>query len=105
MREVIPLIKLLNKIKGSVNISEDSLPEFRCTVFEDKNGCIELEKCPRLSPRTNNMAINYHHVSNKAEEGLLITLGIDTKNQQAGLLTKNLANEQVLTLRNLICGW
>ena len=105
MREAIPLIKLLNEIKGSIRISEDSRPELRCTVFEDNNGCIELEKCPRLRPRTKHIAIKYHHFRSKVEEGIIRILGIDTKDQQADLLTKNLAKEQFLKLREMICGW
>ena len=105
MREVIPLINLLNEIKGSIRISSDSRPEFRCAVFEDNNGCIELAKCPRMRPRTKHIAIKYHHFRNKVEEGVIRVLRVDTKEQQADLLTKNLARDQFLKLRQMICGW
>ena len=105
MREVIPLMNLLNEIKGSIRITEQSRPNFRCTVFEDNNGCIELAKCPRMRPRTKHIAVKYHHFRSKVEEGLIEILGIDTKEQQADLLTKNLAKDQFLKFWKLICGW
>ena len=105
MSEVTPLIKLLNEIKGSIRISEDSRPELRCTAFEDNNGCIELVKYPRLRPRTKHIAIKYYHFRRKVEEDIIRILGIDTKEQQADLLAKNLAKEQFLKLRGLIYGW
>eukprot|EP00957_Ditylum_brightwellii_P018067 1361598-Ditylum_brightwellii.AAC.1 len=81
MREVIPLIILLNEIKEPIRISQDSSVEFKCTVFEDKNGYIELAKCPRMRPRTNHISIKYHHFRKKVQEGLIKVLKIDTKEQ------------------------
>ena len=39
------------------------------------------------------MAIKYHRFGSKVEEGIIGILGIDTKDRQADLLTKNLAYE------------
>eukprot|EP00957_Ditylum_brightwellii_P062087 4712087-Ditylum_brightwellii.AAC.1 len=71
MREAIPLINLLNKIAESIRISEDSSVEFKCTMFKDNNGCIELSKCPRMRPRTKHISIKYHHFRKKVEKGLI----------------------------------
>eukprot|EP00957_Ditylum_brightwellii_P178192 13572574-Ditylum_brightwellii.AAC.1 len=71
MREAIPLMRLLNEVKGSINICMDKKAEFKCTVFEDNNGCIELAKCPRMRLRTNHLAIKYHHFRSKDEDGLI----------------------------------
>eukprot|EP00957_Ditylum_brightwellii_P001829 141157-Ditylum_brightwellii.AAC.1 len=60
IRDAIPLMGLLNEIKRSVDIDMDKKAEFKCTVFKDNNGCIELTKCPRMRPRTKHIAIKYH---------------------------------------------
>eukprot|EP00957_Ditylum_brightwellii_P166493 12673204-Ditylum_brightwellii.AAC.1 len=104
MREAIPLMRLLNKIKGSININMDEKVEFKCTVFEDNNGCIELAECPRMRPRTKHNATKYHHFRNKVEDGSIRIERICTNDQQGNLHTKNLSRNQFLKLRRLICG-
>eukprot|EP00957_Ditylum_brightwellii_P025631 1937803-Ditylum_brightwellii.AAC.1 len=49
--------ELLNKVRGSIRIYQDAKAEFKCKVFEDNNGCIELAKCPRIRPRTKHIGI------------------------------------------------
>eukprot|EP00957_Ditylum_brightwellii_P049971 3787819-Ditylum_brightwellii.AAC.1 len=65
MREALPLIRLLNKVRESTRISQDAKAEFKCKVFEDNNGCIELVKCPGMRPRTKHIGIKYHHFRSK----------------------------------------
>eukprot|EP00957_Ditylum_brightwellii_P027607 2087127-Ditylum_brightwellii.AAC.1 len=50
IREAIILIDLLNKVKGSIRVSEDPKVDYKCKVFEDNNGCRELTKCPGIRP-------------------------------------------------------
>eukprot|EP00957_Ditylum_brightwellii_P189548 14428580-Ditylum_brightwellii.AAC.1 len=69
MRKAIPLMRLLNDIKGNINIDIDEKADFKCTVFEDNNGCIELEKCQRMRPRTKHIAIKYHQFRINVEDG------------------------------------
>eukprot|EP00957_Ditylum_brightwellii_P087144 6631980-Ditylum_brightwellii.AAC.1 len=83
MREAIPLIDLLNKVKGSTSVSEDPKVGFKCKLFEDNNGCIELAKCPRIRPRTKQIRIKYHHFRSKTEDGIVNVVKVDTKEQQA----------------------
>eukprot|EP00957_Ditylum_brightwellii_P082441 6268061-Ditylum_brightwellii.AAC.1 len=49
----------------------DSSVEFKCTVFEDSNGSIELSKCARMRLKTKHISIKYHHCRKKVEEGLI----------------------------------
>eukprot|EP00957_Ditylum_brightwellii_P008323 630092-Ditylum_brightwellii.AAC.1 len=56
----------------------DEKVDFRCTVFEDNNGCIELAKCPRMRPRTKHIAIKYHHFRSKVKDGSIRIERIDT---------------------------
>eukprot|EP00957_Ditylum_brightwellii_P118408 9031084-Ditylum_brightwellii.AAC.1 len=79
--------------------------EFKCTVFEDNTGCIELAKCPRTRPRTKHISIKYYHFRKKVKEGLIKVLKIDTKDQQADILTNDLGKGQLLALQMSICGW
>eukprot|EP00957_Ditylum_brightwellii_P099098 7547416-Ditylum_brightwellii.AAC.1 len=104
MREAIPLMRLLHEVKGSINIDMDKKADVKCTVFEDNNGCIELAKCPRMSPRTKHIAIKYHHFRSKVEYGSIRIERADTHDQQADLLTKHLNRDQFLKLSKLISG-
>eukprot|EP00957_Ditylum_brightwellii_P141050 10745787-Ditylum_brightwellii.AAC.1 len=89
MREVIPLVNLLNEIKESIRILQDSDVEFKCTVFEDNNGYVlELAKCTRVRPRIKDIGIKYHHFRKKVKEGLIKVIKIDKKDQQADILIK-----------------
>eukprot|EP00957_Ditylum_brightwellii_P023613 1782068-Ditylum_brightwellii.AAC.1 len=105
MREAIPLIRLPNEVKGCININIDEKAEFKYTVFEDNNGCIELANCPRMRPRTKHVSIKYHHFRRKVKDGSIRIERVGTHDQQADLLTKNLSRDQFLKLRRLICGW
>eukprot|EP00957_Ditylum_brightwellii_P067611 5132173-Ditylum_brightwellii.AAC.1 len=105
IREAITLMRLLNEVKGSIHIDMDEKADFKCRVFEDNNGCIELVKCPRVRPRTKHIAIKYHYFRSKVEDGSIRIERVDTHDQQADLLTKNLSRDQFLKLRKLICGW
>eukprot|EP00957_Ditylum_brightwellii_P133038 10144351-Ditylum_brightwellii.AAC.1 len=99
MREAIPLIELLNEIRDCIRVSEDRKAEFKCTVFEDINGCIGLANCLRMRPRTKHIGIKYHNFRSKVEDGTIKIIKIDTKEQQADMLAKNLAKDQFLKLR------
>eukprot|EP00957_Ditylum_brightwellii_P156915 11942439-Ditylum_brightwellii.AAC.1 len=90
IREVIPLMQLLNEVKGSIRITNEELPEFKCKAFEDNQKCIKLAKCPRMQSRTKHIAMKYHHFKSKVIDGIITMTGIDTNDQQVDLLTKNL---------------
>eukprot|EP00957_Ditylum_brightwellii_P185118 14096804-Ditylum_brightwellii.AAC.1 len=77
MREAIPLMRLLNKVKGSMSIGMDKKADFKCTVFEDNNGCSESAKCLRKRLRTKHIAIKYHHFRSKVKDGLIRIKRVD----------------------------
>eukprot|EP00957_Ditylum_brightwellii_P136350 10398920-Ditylum_brightwellii.AAC.1 len=83
----------------------DEKADFKCTVFEENNGCVELAKYPRMMPRTKHTAIKHHHFRSKVKDGSIRIERVDTHGQQADLLTKNLSRDHFLKLRKLICGW
>eukprot|EP00957_Ditylum_brightwellii_P185045 14092224-Ditylum_brightwellii.AAC.1 len=65
MRESIPLIYLLNEMKGFIKVSEDPKADFKYKVFKDNNGYIELAKCLRIRPKTKHIGIKYHPFRSK----------------------------------------
>ena len=80
-------------------------PITHSTVFEDNKGSLELAQAPKYRPGTKHIGIKYHHFRSNVEDGTVVVEGIDTKDQQADIFTKNLARDQFLKLRMLICGW
>eukprot|EP00957_Ditylum_brightwellii_P195625 14906484-Ditylum_brightwellii.AAC.1 len=81
----------------------DEKAEFKFTVLEDNNRCIELAKCPRMRPKTKYTATKYHYFRIKVEDGLIRIERLDTDDQQADLLTNSLIRDKFLKRRRLIC--
>lgn len=104
MREAIPMINLLQELKDILPI-EDTTPKIHCTIFEDKDSCIEMVKCPKMRPRTKHIGLKHHHFRSKVKEGLVTIKYVNTKNQLADLLTKALSEAQFLKLGRGINGW
>eukprot|EP00957_Ditylum_brightwellii_P152679 11622101-Ditylum_brightwellii.AAC.1 len=65
----------------------DRKAEFKCIVFEDNHGCIELAKYQRMRP------IKYHHFKIKIEDGLIRIERVDANDQQADFPTNNLSRD------------
>eukprot|EP00957_Ditylum_brightwellii_P068709 5216227-Ditylum_brightwellii.AAC.1 len=63
--------------------------EFKCKVFEDNEGCVELTKCPRMRSRAKHIATKYHHFWNNVEDGIITVDSINIDGQQADILNKN----------------
>ena len=106
MREVLPLITLIEEIHEAFGIEQTNKNcNTKYTVFEDNNGCIELAKCPKLRPRTKHIGIKYHHFRSKVMDGTIKVLPIDTKDQEAHIFTKPLSRDQFHKLCELLMGW
>ena len=60
MRDVIPMMNLLNEFKGIFFIPSIH-PKIQCKVFEDNASCIKVAKAPTMTPRTKHIALKYHH--------------------------------------------
>ena len=64
MREVLPLIKLMDKLQDQGVIEQSVKPVIRCRVFEDNGGAVELVtsvKSPKMRPRTKHINTKFHH--------------------------------------------
>ena len=69
MRNVIPIINIINELRDRDFIKADSRADFHCKVLEDNSGALELAKTPKIRPRTKHINMIYHwflkHVRNK----------------------------------------
>jgi len=104
MRDIIPLLEVLNHIQKSIDVDIDQ-PVVRCTVFEDNQGALELAIAPKMRPRTRHIAVKYHHFREHVERGLIKIVYVDTKNQLADMFTKALPFTSLQPLRETVLGW
>ena len=104
MREVIPTMTLLEELNVTLPIDAE-LPKIHCTIFKDKNSCIELVKCPKMRPRMKHIGLKYHHFRSKVKDGMINAEYINIKDQVADIYTKVLPEVQFKYLRKLLSGW
>jgi len=61
LREVIPSMNMMKELKDAFRTIEIQIPNFNCTVHEDNQSCISMATKQKFSPRTNHIALKYHH--------------------------------------------
>ena len=105
MREVLPMIGLINEIRDNEFDVRTTDPQVHCKAFEDNMGAIELSKLPKMRPRTKHIKINYHHFREFVTNGLIKLFAIKTTDQKADIFTKPLPQNIFLKLRKLIMGF
>jgi hypothetical protein len=106
IRELLPMCELFQEIGTALKL-KCALPTIlHSTVFEDYNGALSLATSPKISPRTQHIAVKYHHFRSKigVEKGIVIQR-IDTTNQKADIFTKGPGATQFAHIRKLIMGW
>jgi hypothetical protein len=59
-RELLPRKEMFKETKSFLDIL-DLTPDVKCTSFEDNVGAETLAKVPKMTPRTKQIAIKYHH--------------------------------------------
>jgi hypothetical protein len=92
LREVIPLIDLLTELKQKVDLDITNLTDIHCRLFEDNSGAHELVTTPKMRPRTGSYV----------ERKLISIKKLASAHQLADILTKLLAQELFILLRNAI---
>jgi hypothetical protein len=108
MREVLPLIEILDEIKDNIKGIGDIIPEVHCKVFEDNSGAVEVAtsaKQPKMIPRTKHINNKYHHFRESVLSGKVKILSVSTKEMLADILTKKCNEETLNRLRPQIMGW
>jgi hypothetical protein len=79
-------------------------PYVYCKVFEDNSGTLELARLPKLCPKTKHINVCYHHFLQTCAQGLIKIFPIDTKDQIADALTKDLAQNDFQRHCRYMCG-
>jgi hypothetical protein len=79
LRNVIPVMNLLQEVKEQNFKVICIKPYVYCKVFEDNAGALELARLPKLHPRTRHINVCYHHFCQHVQKGLIKIFSIDTK--------------------------
>ena len=105
LREVIPIINLLEELKSNNIDTVSSTPTVFCKAFEDNLGALELAKSPKMKPRTKHINISYHHFREHVRLRTIRLHPISTKDQLADMYTKHIPRDIFPKVRKLIIGW
>jgi Reverse transcriptase (RNA-dependent DNA polymerase) len=105
LRDAIPMMGLLKEASDLGVPITSAKPTFRCTVFEDNAGCVELANVPKMRPRTRHINLKYHHFREFVAKKVIQVLKVDGDDQLADLLTKPLADDKFIFLRHGLLGW
>ena len=105
LREVLPIIQIIQEMKELGHGIDDSRAKIHCKVFEDNSGALEMAKVHKYRPRTKHLNVKLHHFRSKVEDGTISIHKIDTKLQPADILTKPVNKETLEIHRKTIMGW
>ena len=70
------------------------------TIYCDNQSAIALAKNDVFHQRTKHIDIRYHFIRQHVNEGRININWVDTKQQQADILTKRINNSSLVVLRN-----
>jgi hypothetical protein len=104
-REVIPLLRLMEKVKQHglpINVIQNQI---HCRIFEENSGALDMARSPRIRPRTKHINIKYHHFLSQVTAGLLSLHPVSSEDQFADVFTKPLPDASFLKHRKAIMGW
>jgi hypothetical protein len=83
LRDVIPVMNLLQEMRER-NFKVICIePYVFCKVFGDNTETLELARLPKLHPRTKHINVCYHQFCKRVQKGLIKIFPIDTKDQIA----------------------
>jgi len=105
MREVLPIMWLMEEAKQMGIPVLNAKPKVHCKVFEDNAGAIEIANVPKLRPRTKHLNIKYHHFREEVRKGTVSIYYTRTEDQIADIFTKPLPEASFTKFREKIMGW
>jgi hypothetical protein len=105
LREVLPLMRLVQELAGAGFQLAVETPTIHCKVFEDNSGALEMARTPKMRPRTKHMNLKYHHFRDAVSRGLVSIHSVWTHEQLADIFTKTLAVDLFRKFRGSIMGW
>lgn len=82
------------KLLNDININTNQI-----VIYEDNQGCIALIKSPENNRRVKHIDLKFNYVCESLKSKNIIIKYIDTKNQQADILTKGLSSAQFIKIR------
>ena len=105
LRDAIPVMKILNKMKQNNVPVKSSVGKVYCRVFEDNSGALEMARVHKYRPRTKHMNVKYHHFRDYVSRGVVKLYPIRTNAQPADILTKPVPKEILQRHRKSLMGW
>ena len=105
MREVLPIMWLLEEAKHHGVPVLNARPKVHCKVFEDNACAIEIANVLKVRPRTKHLNIKYHHFRGEVKKGNVSIYYTRTEDQIADILTKPLPEISFIRFRERIMGW
>ena len=105
LRDTIPVMELLQEIKGKGFKTLSTSPRVFCKAFEDNTGALELVRLPKMRPRTKHINVVVHHFRDYVRKGLISIYPIESVKQIADIFTKPLDQNAFLFLRKKLLGW
>eukprot|EP00978_Attheya_sp_CCMP212_P036392 scaffold164691_cov35-Attheya_sp.AAC.2 len=106
LREVLPIMRLLEEAKAA-NIDVIHVkPIIRCTVFEDNSGgAMELANVPKMRARTKHINSKYHRFCDFVIRKIVSVLACDTTDQIGHNFTKPTVKSLFVKHRKSLMGW
>ena len=104
LREVIPIMNLLNEMRDEGFKINSKTPKIKVRVFEDNSGALEMAKNHKYRPRTKHLNNRLHHFRDYVSRGEIDIVKIDTLNQLADILTKPVDMSTLIRLRRKAIG-
>jgi hypothetical protein len=104
LRQVIPLMRLIEDLKEKLELDLETVPVVKCKVFEDNTGAVELANVPKLRLRTKHINGKYHHFRKYVFDGTIKVFHVRSEEQQADIFTKNLGEDLFVKFRKAIIG-
>jgi hypothetical protein len=105
MREVLPIIWLMEEASKQEIPVLNATPKIHCKVFEDNAGVIEIGNVPKMRPRTKHLNIKYHHFREEVKKGTISIYHTRTEEQIADIFTKPLPEQPFMKFKEKMMGW
>ena len=105
LREVIPMMGMLQEAREHGLQVEYLPPKVHCTVFEDNSSALELSRLPKIRLRTKHINQSYHHFRDHVEHQDVSIQATPMEAQLADILTKPLPEPPFKRNRKAIMGW
>ena len=104
LRTFITLMTLIEELRDIFPLYINK-PDFHCKLFEDNQTCIAMNESSKLSPRTKNIALKYHHFKYYVYSKRLRIIYTCSEYQIADILTKPLPDGQFNILKKVLNCW